>query len=165
MKFNFFKRNWLKIISILLFVLALIFLAFFLLSPKTNLNGNVISTPTISINYSNFEKEIAKNYVIQALPDNSKILLKFYNFNTGERQWENSFILNRANVTKGSIENPDMTLSLSSAYLKELTNKNFCQIIQTANNNGDLGVEYGLFEAGLAWKYRSILKYKSCFGM
>jgi len=165
MKFKILKKSWLKVLLIILIALTIILLASLFFHPKPTLTGKVIYTPPIFINYSNFEKEIAKNYIIQALPSDARILLKFYNFNSGQRQWENSFILQKANVTKGTLQNPDITLSLSSKYLKELTNQNFCQIIQKANNNGDLGIEFGLSEVSLMWKYRIILKYRSCFGM
>jgi len=165
MSLKLLKKNWLQILLIIVAIAALILLASLFFHPKTNLTGNVVSIPTVVINYSNFEKELAKNYIIRAIPDNAKILLKFYNLNSGKMQWESSFILTRANVTRGTLQNPDITLSLNSRYLKELTNKNFCQIIQQARNNGDLGVELGLSEVSLVWKYRAVLRYGSCFGL
>jgi len=165
MRLKLSKIRGLKIALSLLVLVTLIFIFLSFTHQKENLIGNSVSVPAIPINYNNFEKEMSENYVIQALPDNAKIALKFYNFNSGQRQWENSFILNRANVTGGILQNPDITLSLSSQYLKELTNTNFCQIIQKANKNGDLGMEFNLSGASLAWKYKNVLKYRSCFGM
>lgn len=169
MKLKSFKKiSNSKLVKFIIIAIIFIFLAlslFLLLCPKTNLTGNAISTPTLKINYSNFEKEVAKNYIILALPTNSKAVLQFYNITNGKKQLESSFILGKSNVTKGSLENPDITLSLNSNYLKELTNNNFCQVIQKAINNGDLGVEMGLSEISLAWKYKSVLRYAGCFGI
>jgi hypothetical protein len=165
MKFKLLKKNWLKILLFILGVSALIFISFSFIHSKEKLTGNAVLTPVIFINYSNFEKEISKNYVIQALPNNAKIILKFYNFNAGKRQWEKSFILNKANVTEGTLKDPDITLSLNSKYLKELTNKNFCQIIQKTSNNGELGIDLGMSQVSLIWKYKNILKYRDCFGI
>ena len=126
---------------------------------------NSTTSPTIAINYTNFAKEIAKNSLIQALPDKSIISLRFYNFDNGQRNYEKSFVLTRASVKEENTTSADITLLLHSKYLKGLTNKNFCDIIQKANTAGDLGVETNLSMASLALKFRSVIKYKSCIGL
>jgi hypothetical protein len=143
-------------------VLLAIFISSFIdLTPK-KINSSNTTTPTIPINYSNFEKEIAKNGMVKAIPENSEILLRFYNFSTRERVWENSYSLTTASVKKTDSSSADIVLSISSKYLSELTNKNLCQIIQKAKSNGDFGFETELSTTSLAWKFKSMFEYRSC---
>ena len=48
---------------------------------------NSITSP-VYIGYSNMAEELSKNVLVQALPTSSIILVKFYNFDSGERAWE-----------------------------------------------------------------------------
>lgn len=123
-------------------------------------------TPVIFLSYENFEQEVSKNQIVADLPENALILLRFYNFNTGERQWEKSFIVKK-NYVKEIAEpiQADITFSMSSDYLNQLTNKNFCEVIRLADANRDLGVETKLSKMSLALKYRNIMKYKNCVGL
>ena len=85
-----------------------------------------------------------------------------YNFNSGERQFENIYILKNDGIVLGSLDEAKITLSLHSKYLNDLTNKNFCSILKTANTNGDLGIETELSKAKLAWEFKSMNNYKDC---
>ena len=124
-------------------------------------------TPPIKVGYNNMEEELSKNSLVQSLPKDSIILLKFYNFNSEERVWEKAYVLGKgeASETPNFNEKADIVLSLDSKYLKELTNKNFCSIIQKANKNGDLGFETDLSKISLAWKFKSAYEYKDCLGI
>ncbi|MDO8517438.1 MAG: hypothetical protein Q7S33_04930 [Nanoarchaeota archaeon] len=126
--------------------------------------------------------------MIQALPDNSALLLKFYNvrnstalisehpknptnnqedfsdFNSGQRQWEKTYAITKGSVKEGNVENPDITILLSSKYLNELTTSNFCSIIKKAKANNDLGIETSLSTPSLLWKFKSMTKYRDCLG-
>lgn len=154
-----------SLVCILAIVVFLYFYIFVDFGGENSSVNNVANVTIVSVNYTNFATEVSKNYVIEALPENSLILLKFYNFSSGERVWETSYVIKRSSVKEGTIDNPDITLLLSSKYLEGLTNTNFCDIIKSAKNNGDLGFETEKSTAGLAWEYKSVLKYKSCFGM
>jgi len=129
---------------------------------SSTLENSVI--PTVNISYSNFEQELSKNNMVKDLPKNSRILLQFYNFDFGERLFEKDYIIQKTGVkeTTNSKENVDIVLSIHSKYLKGLTNKNFCEIIKKANENGDLGFETRLSGISLAWKFRSMYKYRGC---
>jgi hypothetical protein len=160
-------KNAEKIFIGVLWVVAII-LAVYLVYPSLFVKQEikqVSTTPTIPINYSNFEKEIAKNGMVKAIPKDSEILLRFYNFSGGERQWERSFLLKTASVKQSDRTSADITLVLASKYLNELTNKNLCSIIQKANKNGDLGVETELSSTSLLWKFKSMSSYKECLGL
>jgi hypothetical protein len=114
--------------------------------------------------YSNFEQIVASNQMIKDLPSNALILLRFYNFNTGQRQWENSYVLTKGSAKLGTTAKPDMTIVIASKYLSQVTSSNLCSVIKQADSNGDLGTESGMSTAGLLWKYRSMLKYRDCLG-
>ena len=143
------KRLNSKLIFILLFMIVVIVSSVFAISflkhekPK---NTNQIPTPTISINYSNIEQQLSKNSLIKDLPKDSDSILKFYNL-------------------KSDGSNPDLIISINSNYLSSLTNKNFCEIIKKAYSNGDVSFETSLSKVSLAWKFKSMMKYKSCLGL
>ncbi|HVY01340.1 MAG TPA: hypothetical protein VHA12_01070 [Candidatus Nanoarchaeia archaeon] len=156
-------------LTIIILVTVLTIVYFQLPQPKTS-TGNIAkegaynSVSLTSITYNNLPSELSSNAMIKALPKDSTILLKFYNFNTGERQWERSFTLTKGKVTQGGTEG-DIVLSLHSKYLSGLTTMNLCSVIQKANKAGDLGFETDLSKTALLWKFKSVLEYKSCFGL
>jgi hypothetical protein len=114
--------------------------------------------------YSNFEQILASNQMIKDLPSNALILLKFYNFNTGQRQWENSYVLTKGSAKLGTTAKPDITIIIASKYLAQVTSSNLCSVIKSAQSNGDFGTESGMSTLGLLWKYRSMMKYRACLG-
>lgn len=134
------------------------------LEKESSVVANKTSTPAIPINYSNLASVVSKNSMVKAVPLGSTILLKFYNFDSEERAFEKSYIITTGKIVEGEAE-ADIVLLLHSKYLKGLTNKNFCSVIQKANKNKDLGIETELSSAALAWKFKSMYEYKSCLGM
>jgi len=159
-----------KIIWVILIIILAGFIAYtinYLSEDKEKhmVDTNFSQTPAVKVSYSNFAEVISKNSIVGDLPSNAVLQLKFYNFNLGERVWEKSFVMRKASVTEENIANADIVLSLDSKYLRELTSRNFCDIIQKANANGDLGFESPLSEASLLWKFKSMMKYKDCLGI
>jgi len=150
-------------------MLLLVIIGLFVFAYVDSLPKEVSTTvskpsPTILINYSNFAQVISMNAIVKKIPKDSTIILNFYNFNTGEREIEKSYIITTGKITEG-ISDGEIILFMSSKYLSELTNKNFCTVIKKANDNGDLGFESKLSDAALAWKFKSMYEYKSCLGM
>ena len=156
----------LKVVLIFIVVVALALASGWVIGKLKPKSVTVSNVPTINITYQNLQKELAKQGMIKAIPKGSEILLKFYNFTSGQRVWEKSYALTQGNVRE--ITNPnetaDIILSLSSKYLVGLTNKNFCGVIQKANNNGDLSFESSLSQVSLAWKFKSMYQYRTCLG-
>ena len=151
------------IIAILLLALSANFYS------KPKVSGAVVNqapTAVIKINYNNMASILSFNQVIQSLPSDANILLKFYNFNIGDRQWEKSYLITKGKVVENtaSVQTADIILSMSSKYLDQMTTSNFCSVIQTANANRDLGFETTLSKLSLGWKYKSVYTYRSCFG-
>ena len=129
------------------------------------IGGNVVRAPATDITYDNLANHLSRNAVVKDLPGGTKVLLRFYNFDSGVRSFERSFVLTNSEVYEGEIDNPDLTLFIASHYLEEWNSRNFCNIMSNARNNGELGYESSLSSIKLAWKFRSMNKHKSCFGL
>ena len=165
------KKGILFIVCIL--VVFLVFFLFFYESGENIpisignkvIGGHVVRTPATDITYDNLANHLANNAVVKDLPDNTKVLLRFYNFDSGSRSFERSFVLTNFEVYEGEVADPDLTLLIASYYLDDWNSRNFCNIMNTARNNGDLGYESSLSSIKLAWKFKSMNKHKSCFGL
>jgi len=159
-----------KKIFVLILALAVLFAVILVISEKISLSANAIkekkisSSQEIKLDYSNLAGFLSESNFVRDLPENSVLLLKFFNFNSGIRQWEKSFVIKRKDVKEGTYNTPDITLTLHSKYFSVLTNLNFCSVTKTANENRDLGFDTKHSKLVLMWKFRSMLKYRSCFG-
>ena len=100
--------------------------------------------------------------LIKDLPKDASILLKLYSMKNGERVWEESYVIGKGKVYKDKSENADAVISLDSKYVSQLWA--FCSTLQKALNNGEASFELKKSQASLLWKYKGVLKYKSCFG-
>ncbi|MFA5259560.1 MAG: hypothetical protein WC979_08410 [Candidatus Pacearchaeota archaeon] len=100
---------------------------------------------------------------VQDFPSDGVVLVKLYSFESGERVYEESYVIKKGSVEKGSVENADITIILSSKYVPELGD--FCGAVKKAKQNGDIGFETSMGKVALAWKYKGMTKYKDCFGL
>ena len=148
-----------KIIIIFVLVVFVGLLAGKILFPKPVVNST--PTPTINITYNNLASVYSKGGMVNSVPKDSVIMLHFYNFNTGKRVIEKSFVIKKGNVKEGN-ESSDVTIYIHSKYLKSMTNKNLCAIIKKADKNGDLGMDTSLSKTALAWKFKGMFKYREC---
>lgn len=114
--------------------------------------------------YKNFEKIISQNPMIQELPNNSKVLLNFYNYYSNEREWEKNYVLTKGKVSEGTATEYDIKLIMHSKYLTVLNSNNFCSVVKTARINGDFGTETATSPASLLWKFKGMMEYKDCLG-
>ena len=152
------------ILIFLVLVLASLF-SYYLINQNISSNQTSYAVKATPVTYENIENVLSANNMINILPENSEVSLKFYNFNTGSRVWEKSYALKKGLVKEGTAINPDITLSMHSKYFNELTDQNLCSTIKNAKSNNDLGTEMHISYAALLWKYRNVLKYKDCFGL
>jgi hypothetical protein len=164
---------------ILAIVLGILFLQFYKKDNKSNTvktsgnsqpatssgNSKPVYRTVTSQDYTNLEDVLKNNEIVQKLPDDATILLAFYNFNSGDRQWERSYLLTKGNVEQGTTENYDIKLIMHSKYLTVLNQNNLCNVLKTAKNAGDFGSETKLPKISLAWKFKSMLGYKDCLGL
>jgi hypothetical protein len=128
--------------------------------------SNYTPPPAVNITYQNIEQKWSGLSLVQDLPKSAEILLRFYNFNAGERQWEKSYVITKGSLKEGWTDNPDATVIINSKYLNGggLTDQNFCSIIQKAQNDGNLAFEKHISDVALLWKYSGMKKYLSCLG-
>ncbi len=160
-----FMRFWNYLLIILWVVaLGLVISSFWSPTEEVSTNSSKVVTPTISINYTNLEKELAKSSIVRAIPAEKQILLKFYSFNSSVRVWEKTYLLSAGKIILTNLSEADIVLTLDSKYLAKLTNKNFCDIIKDANTHGDLGFETDSSMVKVAWDFRSMKQYKNCLG-
>jgi len=106
---------------------------------------------------------IQKQEMVKSLPDSASIGLKLYNFNSGEREWEESYVITKGKAVLGSVDSCDLVILIHSKYVPALGN--FCPTIQKAKTNGDFGIETNMSQTALLWKYKGMMKYKDCLGM
>lgn len=117
---------------------------------------------TVLINYTNIEKELPKLPLVTSLDRSAVVQLRFYNFNNGSRQWENSYVVRSTSVKKGTVAQPDVVVTMASKYLNNLTNINYCSVIRNADRHKDLGFAYWISRAKLFYKYRSMVRFANC---
>ncbi len=130
------------------------------------ITGNVVQKNiATNIDYDNLASFLSRNAAIKDIPDDTKILLRFYNFDTGVRSYEKTFTLKRGLVTEGTTENPELYIDIHSKYLNDWNSGNFCQIMTRAKNNGDMGITSDLSVTKLLWKFKGMSDHKSCFGL
>lgn len=168
---NDYEKKWVIVVIIVVLIVLLAIEnkntlgAFLGLKPKTSSKPTTSSSaPEVGINYGNIEQIFSGSSMIKDLPKDSVVLLKFYNFDAGQKEWEKSYVMKTGEVKEGYADNADLIVTIHSGYLKQMTNKNFCSMIKTANANGDLGIESELPKVKLLWKFKSMLKYRDCFG-
>lgn len=112
--------------------------------------------------YANLPNILSQNPMVQDLPKGETILLRFYNFNTGYREFEKSFILTTGNAKEGFLDNPEITIVIHSKYLPEINSNNLCETISKAEANNDVGVYTDLGATKLILKFKSMMEYKDC---
>lgn len=74
------------------------------------------------------------------------------------------YTIQRGSMASGAPANPDVTVHMPERYLEIMGQYGPCAAFATARANGELGVEMHESTTSLAWKYRSLAKYKSCLG-
>ncbi|MBS3076158.1 hypothetical protein J4481_00250 [Candidatus Pacearchaeota archaeon] len=155
-----------KIITLVLIILAGIFLTTLQINSYA-INSKPESTQTITLNsqkeaFDYLPQYLAGQEIIQSLPKNTAIDLKFFDFVNGKRVWLREYSLENGKILEQKMESPEIIISLHSKYLAGLYQEDFCAVLKNANTNGDLGFETDLSTASLLWKFKSIIKYKEC---
>lgn len=157
-----------KRIYILVIMFALLFTFLFVLKVIVpSISGKAVATNSngqaITITKENFAPVFEQQEFITGLPKNALISFRFYNFDSGERQWEESYSIRKGKIVQENVENSDLDIILHSKYLPYL-GQGFCSVIQYAKENGDIAFDTKISLIKFMWKYRSMMKYKDCFG-
>lgn len=171
------NRNKLKIFCFILLFAGIIFLSSYLsinlyslkeAGEKTIVRFVGFSTNEVLgevINYDFFLEKLKTEEILDSIPNDRQILLKFYNFNSGRRKWEESFVLSNNKVIRGETEDYDILIFVHSKYVNEISIKSLCEVIPRAKLNNDLGIEIKISESELLLRYNSMMKYRSCLGI
>ena len=132
---------------------------------NSKITGNVIKEEAVPekvmasvqkpvITLDNFPSYLQGNEIVQNLPEGALISLKL---SSGE-----SYSLEKGKVQSGDVGDPDIVITIDSKYVSELGD--FCSAIRNARNNGELKYELKKSKVSLLYKYKGLMKYKSCFG-
>lgn len=150
-------------------ILILIISAIYL-SPKTGLIGKSIQAKSpsnvvqVQLSKENFHLFLQQQTIVKELPQNALISLRLYNFDRGYREWEKSYIITKSSVKEGKAENPDIEITVASKYIFDFA-RDMCSAVSKAKANKDFSAYSNLKTASLLWKYKSMVKYRDCFGL
>lgn len=114
------------------------------------------------VNFQPLPAYLSNVPLVKELPSNAVISLKFFTFVAGQRIWQNEYIIKKASVIEGKADKPDVIMILHSKYVDRLYNEDFCKVIQDAKKNGDVAFDTQLSAIAIVWKFKSLMKYKSC---
>jgi hypothetical protein len=125
-------------------------------------SGGTNDFPDYSAYYSRLPGVLTQTPMVQDVPKGETILLRFYNFNTGVREFEKSYLLTKSNAKEGYLDNPEITIVVHSKYVPEINSNNLCETITKAGNNNDVGIYTDLSATKLILKFKSMMEYKDC---
>jgi hypothetical protein len=177
------KRRYEKKIFVILLIIVLLIIGAFVIikfkEPSTNKGSEGIQ-PTGNSNIqgpaqnqyeeiplnneqiSMINETILSNEFSKDIPEDGIIALKFYDFKDGQRIWTNEVLVGKDGILPSGT--PDITLMMHERYLSQLNGTNLCDVINSANNNGEMWMESSKSDVELLFKYSGLIKYRSCFG-
>ncbi|MEX0932564.1 MAG: hypothetical protein WDZ77_00485 [Candidatus Pacearchaeota archaeon] len=118
-------------------------------------NSTQVQTyPLSQVQIETFNAAIQGSGILEDIPNNAPLQIFFYDFENGQRIW-------RQPIVTGEGE-PLIQVMIHSKYISEMNSKNLCEIVKTANQNGDLEYYTDKNKATLLLKYSSMLKYRDC---
>ncbi|MEK6833716.1 MAG: hypothetical protein AABY32_06750 [Nanoarchaeota archaeon] len=167
-KIKKFKKIFNKKRLVILGIIILVIIGFFIIikDKKPEINDNAGAQVQI-YPLTNEQKNIVSQTILSSefikdLPDNGAIALQFYDFVDGQRRWQGGPLIGKDGfLSEGQ---PDIILIMHSKYISQLDGTNLCDIIKSAQTNGDLGMETTESEVRLLLKYSGMIKYRDCFG-
>jgi len=105
------------------------------------------------VTFENLPEFLIKSGVVRDLPKDALILLVIGN---------HSYAIERNSVEEKEIDGADIIIYLPSVYLESIGTEGLCPTVKKANEAGDITSEIKLSEFELAWKYKSMVKYREC---
>lgn len=97
---------------------------------------------------------LSKNQMLKDIPKNGEISLQI---------GEEFYTINNSLIFLGKSLKPDISVYVPATYGTESID-DVCSLFKKANQNKDLKVTLNRSKVALLWKYRGMLKYRSCFG-
>ncbi len=155
------KRKYFVLIVILVIVSIVIYLQ------RASVQGNVVSqeirTEQLDIDEINaVSSTIVTSEFLKDLPEDGVIALRFYSFDEQGRVWNDAFLVGKDGLL--SEGEPDAYIAMHSKYIEQFGTLSLCDIIKSANTNGDLAFQSEKSKASLLIKYAGMVKHKDCLG-
>ncbi len=138
--------------AILLAVLSLVVLLTANLFSGVSGKVVVTSVEPVFLTVENVDEYLEATPIVQDLPKESSIEIYF---------GEEAYSVDGSNVEQTPSENADIIVRIDEEYLNKEWGS-ICELAKEAVKNRDVSVETSLSNAQLLWKYRGMLKYKSC---
>ncbi len=114
--------------------------------------------------YKKFE-EIFEKEISSELPDNSKILIVFYDRDKGYWEADRYYFATKNTLMQSHDRNDvDFKIIMNSRWLTILDKMDFCNVVKNAKANRDFDVELIESKTSLLWKYKSLMSFKECLG-
>jgi len=107
----------------------------------------------VNLTKENFVAIMSENTFVKQMPDEAIISLSL---------GEEYYTISNTGVVKSQTTGYDFELSVPDTYLPLMAN--LCNAVAEAKKNGELGFDTALSNSELMWKYKSMLKYRDCFG-
>lgn len=130
------------ILFVIIIVVFLFVIAFFTLGYQ-KITGFALDTKTLS-----------QNQMLKDMPNNGEISIQlgdeFYTIKTSTISGLKSF-------------KPDISVYIPASYESQLK-EDICSLFKKASQNKDIKITLNASKISLLWKYRRMLKYRSCFG-
>jgi hypothetical protein len=73
------------------------------------------------------------------------------------------YTIKTSSISKAKSSKPDISVYIPSSY-ESLSKEDICFLFKKANQNKDIKITLNASKISLLWKYREMLKYRSCFG-
>ena len=165
-KFN--KKQ--KVVLMVGAVIIIVLIYYAIISTISSISGKAVGSlgtgNQVTLTKENLYLYIESQKMIQDLPKEAFILLRLYNFDTGVRQWEKSYLITKGNVEEINVQDIDeskldMEIIINSKYA---LSAEFCTAIKQARANNEFGYELKASKTTLLWKYKGMMKYADCFG-
>lgn len=162
------KRFFVVLAMVLFLVVAISALIYIdLNTERKTITNNAVSTNiepmNVELTVENLAQVLSEQKMVKEMPKNGAIMLKLFDIENREWVVKKAYIITRGKVVEGSVNDADMTITINSAYLNDI-GKDLCAAVRKANDNFDLDFDSKMTTTALLWKYKSMLKYRDCFG-
>ncbi len=108
----------------------------------------------MTITQANVASVISRTNVINDLPSDARIEIFI---------GDEPYALTSLGMVPGPLDGSDVIIRIPERYLETMGQYGPCAALAQARNNGDLGFDaQGSSTTAIAWKYRSMAKYKAC---
>jgi len=114
--------------------------------------------------FEGVKEKLSREQMVKDVPSKGKISLKFYHDIGNCRVLDKIYLLRDGKIEERNVKS-DVDILISSDYASDIGERNICDVISEAKNNGDLEQSINVGEIKLYLIYKNMLKYKECLGV